>query len=388
LVRRPAGWFGGKRSIVDLELTSDQELLRATTARFVESSSPLAVRRFAEDGVVDREYVRTGGELGWFAMLVPEEIGGGSSSGRGVFDAAVLAEERGKSLQPGPFIAQNVVAAALAIAGTGEQRGVVLPALVAGEQVAAWADPVERSKGSCASGVSLLRGSSGLVLSGSASAVESMDVADWVLVSARDDGGHVALVLVSAKAPGLRRRELEGLDITRRFFELSFDDVRVSPEAIVGDEGRSTGVAERLLDYASILVSAESVGAMDRLFGMTLEYAKVRTAFGRPIGSFQAVKHLLADTSLMLEASAAATGGAARALVAASGSASAAASMAKAFVGESGIELAQNCWQVFGGIAYTWEHDMHLFLRRLTANAELYGGASWHRERVCQAHGL
>jgi alkylation response protein AidB-like acyl-CoA dehydrogenase len=121
---------------------------------------------------------------------------------------------------------------------------------------------------------------------------------------------------------------------------------------------------------------------------MTVDYATARTAFGRPIGSFQALKHLLADTALLLEASKAAAVGSATLLQNDGKSGAEAVSMAKAYVGESGVELAQNCWQVFGGIAYTWEHDLHLYLRRLTANASLYGDASWHRERVCSLYGL
>ena len=121
---------------------------------------------------------------------------------------------------------------------------------------------------------------------------------------------------------------------------------------------------------------------------MALQYAKDRTAFGRPIGSFQAIKHLLADTSLLLEMSKAMVDAAARAVGTGSSDASAVASMAKAFVADSGVELAQNCFQVFGGIGFTWEHDQHLYLRRLTTDAALYGDPSWHRERPCRLGGL
>jgi alkylation response protein AidB-like acyl-CoA dehydrogenase len=119
-----------------------------------------------------------------------------------------------------------------------------------------------------------------------------------------------------------------------------------------------------------------------------VQYAKDRTAFGRPIGSFQALKHLLADTSLLLEESKAVAVGAVDAVEDGYPDASALASAAKAFVAEAGITLVQNCWQAFGGIAYTWEHDLHLYLRRLTTNASLYGDADWHRERICRCYGL
>jgi len=127
---------------------------------------------------------------------------------------------------------------------------------------------------------------------------------------------------------------------------------------------------------------------MDHDFEMTLRYAKDRIAFGRPIGSFQAIKHLLADMSLALEMSKAIVVAAARSLGTDDGYGLEAASMAKAFVGDSGVELAQNCFQIFGGIGFTWEHDQHLYLRRLTTDAALFGDPVWHRERLCQLSGL
>jgi len=152
---------------------------------------------------------------------------------------------------------------------------------------------------------------------------------------------------------------------------------------LVGASGQGRPALERQLDLACVLTCAESVGAMDVLFDTTVDYAKARTAFGRPIGSFQAVKHLLADTAMRLEQSKALAVAATRAVDAQDPDASGLASMAKAFIAEAGIELAHNCWQAFGGIAYTWEHDFHLFLRRLTLDATLYGDATFHYERVC-----
>ena len=127
---------------------------------------------------------------------------------------------------------------------------------------------------------------------------------------------------------------------------------------------------------------------MDRDFSTTVQYAKDRIAFGRPIGSFQGVKHQLADTSLALEMSKAVTLAAARTVGGGDGYGPSAASMAKAFVGDAGIDLVQTCFQVYGGIGYTWEHDQHLYLRRITADAELFGDAAWHREHVCQLAGI
>jgi alkylation response protein AidB-like acyl-CoA dehydrogenase len=141
------------------------------------------------------------------------------------------------------------------------------------------------------------------------------------------------------------------------------------------------------LALACVLTAAESVGAMDTDLTTAVTYAKERIAFGRPIGSFQAMKHLLADTSLALEMGKAVALSAARS-VGTDDYGLESASIAKALVAESGIELGQNCFQVFGGIGYTWEHDQHLFLRRITTDASLYGDPAWHRERLCQLSGL
>jgi alkylation response protein AidB-like acyl-CoA dehydrogenase len=374
---------------VDLDLSDDQELLRATTERFIESAMPLSkVRELADAGATPGpDYARGGGDLGWFAMLVPEVHGGGSASGAGVLDAAILAEERGRSLQPGPFIPNNVVAYALAVSGSDAQRADVLPALIAGEQTATWAVADATGEWNPDAGLRVSRKDDAFVLSGTKSLVEDADRVDWVLVSAVDEEGAVQF-LVSRDAEGLDPHRLEGFDLTRRQCEVRFDDVHVPAAARVGDTTNTSATIDRQFGYAATLLTAESVGAMDALFEITVDYAKVRTAFGRPIGSFQAVKHLLADTSLLLEESKAIAVAATRALQDDAPDAAEMVSMAKAFVGDSGVDLAHNCWQVFGGIAYTWEHDLHLYLRRLTANASLYGEPAWHREHICRLHGL
>jgi alkylation response protein AidB-like acyl-CoA dehydrogenase len=139
---------------------------------------------------------------------------------------------------------------------------------------------------------------------------------------------------------------------------------------------------------AALLVVAETVGAMDALLEMTRQYALDRFSFGRPIGSFQAVKHQLADLSLSLEAANAILAAAVDALQDGRTDAGEIISMAKAWTGDVGIDIAQGCFQVFGGVGYTWEHDSHLYLRRITMNGLLFGGSDWHRERICAGHGF
>lgn len=374
---------------MDLDLTDDQQLLRDTTARFIEETLPLGeVRRCIDDLTpTPADYVRQSAELGWFSLVVPEELGGGSVSGRGIEDAALVAFERGKALQPGPFAAANAVALALAVAGSDEQRAKVLPAIVGGEAAATWAVAGATGDVGGFGGVSATTRAGGWVLDGAKALVPDPGLAGWILVTA-GDGEGVSQFLLAADTPGLRARPLRSLDVTRRFGEVVFDAVEVGPADVVGEPGGGRRLAEQQLDLAAALTIAESVGAMRAHFEMALQYAKDRVAFGRPIGSFQAVKHLLADTSLLLESSTAMAQAAVEAVQDRREDASEVVSMAKAYVGDCGITLAQNCFQVFGGIGFTWEHDNHLFLRRLTTDAQLYGDPAWHRERLCTIHGL
>jgi alkylation response protein AidB-like acyl-CoA dehydrogenase len=381
---------------MDLELTGDQALLRDTTVRFIEAACPLdkvRARTEDDDRGLDRGYLRQAAELGWFSLLVPERHGGGSVSGAGLLDAAVVAHERGRVLQPGAFVPTNVVAWALATAGTEDQRAKVLPGLMAGEVTAGWgaADPTGDWRPGA--GVTATRSGDGFVLSGVKGLVQDAHLADWLLVSAdiADTAGRPVQALLPAATPGLTVTKLDGLDITRDFARVTFDAVDAPLPTLVGDPedgGAQASSLDRELQIAVVLTVAESVGAMDRILGEAVEYAKARTAFGRPIGSFQAIKHLLADTSLLVEASKAVVAAAARAVQDERPDAGEVASIAKAYVGDSGIELAQNCLQTFGGIGFTWEHDLHLYMRRLTADASLYGEPTWHRERICAIHEL
>lgn len=374
---------------MDTDVTEDQRALLDASTHFMEQSCPVATVRdaAARDDAFAAAYRRQAGEFGWFSMLVPEALGGGSISDNGVLDAALIAYARGARLQPGSFVGTNVAAFALATAGSDERRVGVLSALVAGEASASWAVAAtgdSRLEGGVTARPS---GDGDLVLSGTKTAVQDVETSSWLLVTCDSPAG-AAQVLVRADAPGVTVMPLESLDLSRRFAEVRFDDTPAAAVAVVGTPGSIGALLDRQLAIAVTLTAAESVGAMDHEFAMTLQYAKDRIAFGRPIGSFQAVKHLLADTSLAIEMSKSVVLAAARSLGDDDGYGVEAASIAKALVGEAAVELAQNCFQVFGGIGYTWEHDQHLYLRRLTTDAGLYGDAAWHRERLCQLAGI
>jgi alkylation response protein AidB-like acyl-CoA dehydrogenase len=200
-------------------------------------------------------------------------------------------------------------------------------------------------------------------------------------VVARRHAG-VTHVLVPADAAGLTVTPLGGLDLVRRFAEVTFDDVRLPMSAVVGEVGEAGEAVERLLQIAGVVQCAESCGAMDRVFEMTLEYLGDRYSFGRPLSSYQALKHRVADEKVWLEASHAITGGAARAVAAGAPEAADLVSAAKAWVGPHATELVQDCIQLHGGIGVTWEHDLHLYLRRLTVNRATYGTPEEHAERI------
>jgi alkylation response protein AidB-like acyl-CoA dehydrogenase len=373
---------------MDLVLTDDQSLFRDTTVRFIEAELPIETVRTLHDDPAgfDRAWLRSTAELGWYTMLVGDEDGGGSITGTGVVDAAIVAEELGRHVQPGPFIEMNVVAHTLATLGTPQQKATWLPGVIAGESVATWA--FSDTDGGWDRGVGLTATpvDDGYRLDGVRGFVSYGADADLVLVASCLDGRSVQF-LVAADAPGLTRRRLECLDLGRRMADLTFEAVVVPHEAQI-DDGDGMAALDRQLDIALALVVADTVGAMDALFSKTVEYSKDRIAFGRPIGSFQALKHVLADTAVDLETCKAGAAALAHAVDSGSADAAEVASMVAAYVGERSDDAAQVALQLHGGIGYTWEHDLHLFMRRIRSNASLFGEASWHRERVCRIHGL
>jgi alkylation response protein AidB-like acyl-CoA dehydrogenase len=374
---------------VDSDATDDQKVLLDASVRFIQQACPLTrVRERAySDIAFAADYRRRAGELGWFSMLVPEDLGGGNVSGNGVLDAALIAYKRGDMLQPGPFVGTNVVACAISAAGNQEQREKVLPALISGEASASWAIAPPAGSAAMEGGVTAKFKGGAYELSGSKTFVQDVDESCWLLVTAATDDG-VAQFLVPPGAAAVTVVALDSLDLSRRFSEVRFERAQLPASALVGTAGKASGLVARQSAIAAVLTAAESVGAMDHDFEMTLKYAKDRIAFGRPIGSFQAIKHLLADMSLSLEMSKAIVLAAAKSLGSDDGYGLEAASIAKAFVGDAGVDLAQNCFQIFGGIGFTFEHDQHLYLRRLTTDAALFGNPAWHRERLCQLSNL
>ena len=366
-----------------LQLTSDQELLRETTARFLDETVPPAeLRRLRDDPVGFTEgWWRRGAELGWTSLLVSEQHGGGSISGRGLVDLALIAHEFGRRAAPGPLIPTSVVAAALSAAGD-DAHAPVLARLLSGDAIATWclAEPRPNDRlGAVA--LEIRRDGGDVVLRGVKRPVEAAATASHLLVTGRTGDG-LAQVLVPADAPGVTITPMESVDLTRRFHRVTFDRVRLPASSLVGEPGRADAQVERQLQQALVLLAAESVGAMQSGFDMTVAWAFDRFSFGRPLASYQAIKHRCADLKAWLEASHAIADAAAAAVDAGTDEAAELASIAKAYVGDHGAELLQDCVQLHGGIGVTFEHDLHLFLRRLTVDRALFGTPAEHRVRI------
>jgi alkylation response protein AidB-like acyl-CoA dehydrogenase len=359
---------------VELQLSDDQELFLDTTRKLLAAEVGIAaVRALEHDPAGFRpDYWRRGAELGWTSMLVPEADGGGSLSEHGLLDLVLVAEEMGRLTAPGPLVPVNLVAAAIGTAGSPEQKAEVLPELLNGEAVAAWTGPTP---------VDARLDGDQIVLTGVASPVEAGGQAAHLLVVARGDAG-LTHVLVPAHADGLTVDPLDGLDLVRRFAAVTFDGVVLPSSAEVGEIGGADDDVERLLQIACVLQCAESCGAIERVFDMTLEYLGDRYSFGRPLSSYQALKHRVADQKVWLEACHGISTAAAKAVAADAPDAGELVSAAKAWVGPHATELVQDCVQLHGGIGVTWEHDLHLYLRRTTTNRATYGTPEEHAERV------
>ena len=369
---------------VELDLTEDQQFFAETTRKFLAAECPITTVRSleADPAGFGATYWKRGADLGWTSMLVPEAHGGGSLGEHGILDLVLVAEEMGRMVSPGPLVPVNVVAHAVAESGTDGQRAALIPGIVGGELVAAWAH-AERGRGPGAEGIRLeaTRQGDRFFLSGTKAPVEAGAQADHLLVSARDGDG-VTQFVVPASAAGVSVVPLGSLDLVRRFAEVRFDNVEVSEADVVGEPRGAAGAVERQLQIAVVLQCAETVGVADRIFELTLAYVGDRYSFGRPLSSYQALKHRFADMKLWLEACDATATAAARAVAQQAGNASELVSAAKSYIGPHATDIVQDCIQMHGGIGITWDHDIHLYLRRATVNRGTYGTPAEHRERI------
>ena len=383
-----------------LDLTPEQAFFHGTTRQFLDDKVPTSLLRElrSDPAGFGRDFWRQGADLGWTSLLVPEADGGGSVSGQGLVDLALVAFEFGRYAAPGPLTTANVVAAAVARSGTAEQKAELLPGLMTGDRIGSWAYAEPRPFEQLGViGVRARLSSGQYLLTGTKAPVEAAGQADLFLVTAvlateGDDAGGLIQFLVPAGTPGVSVRPMGTLDITRRYGRVAFDDAAVPASAVLGEPGtvagdtvaRDTvaGDVERQLQIALVIQLAELTGTMDRGLELTTEWLFNRYSFGRPLASYQALKHRFADMRAWLEAAHAMADAAAQHVQTESGRAGEYVSAGKSVLGAAALEILQECVQFHGGIGITFEHDLHLYLRRATVDAQLYGTVADHRERL------
>ena len=386
---------------MNLELTPEQAFFHGTTRQFLDDKVPTSLLRELRNDPAGfgRDFWRQGADLGWTSLLVPEADGGGSVSGQGLADLALVAFEFGRYAAPGPLTAANVVAAAVARSGTAEQKAELLPGLMTGDRIGSWAyaepRPFEQLG---AVGVRARLSGGQYLLTGTKAPVEAAGQADLFLVTAvlATDGGLIQF-LVPAGTPGVSVRPMRTLDTTRRYGRVAFTDAAVPASAVLGEPGTvragtgaggtaaggtAAGDVERQLQIALVIQLAELTGTMDRGLELTTEWLFNRYSFGRPLASYQALKHRFADMRAWLEAAHAMADAAAQHVQAGSGRAGEYVSAGKSVLGTAALEVLQECVQFHGGIGITFEHDLHLYLRRATLDSQLYGTVADHRERL------
>jgi alkylation response protein AidB-like acyl-CoA dehydrogenase len=376
---------------MDIGFSEEQELLRDTARKFLDAECTTKfVRQMMEtDAAVTPEFWAQLAGNGWLGICYPEDAGG---SGLGLLDLVVLMEEVGRAVMPGPYPATVLLGgAAIAAAGSPPQQREWLPRLAAGEAKATLAVTEANARWDAAgiAATSAREAAGGFVLSGTKLFVPDAHQADLLVVAARSRDGStmedgVSLFLVPRDAAGLAIALLPSIDETRKLCEVRFDNVQVPAGALLGELHQGWAPLAGVLDRAAIALSAEMCGAAQRVLDITVDYAKLRVAFGKPVGSYQGVKHKCADMLVEIENAKSLTYYAAWAIDENDPDAAMAVSMAKAAASDAGRRVCAAGIQLHGGIGMTWEHDLHLYLKRAKADEVAFGDATWHRERLAR----
>jgi alkylation response protein AidB-like acyl-CoA dehydrogenase len=373
---------------VDFGFTQEQTMLRDLVRELLqEKCSTRAVRQVMEtpEGY-DPSLWSQLAEMGLPGLAIPTEHGG---QGLGMVELALVLEEMGRAVYPGPFFATVVLAGtALASAGSEQQMAEHVPAIAAGQRKAtvAW---LEHGLDWHPRGIALpaRRDGDGWVLDGAKQFVPFADAADLILVAARtrsadDPREGITVFAVDRRAPGLEVRPVQTMDLTARDATVTLGGVRVGSDAVVGQVDQGWSVLDPTLQRAAVAACAEMLGCARISLEKSVEYSKTREQFGQPIGSFQAIKHTCAEMLMDVETSHGATYYAAWAQDARVPDARLAASSAKAFVSEAARRVCGSAIQVHGGIGFTWEYDLHLWFKRAKHLEPFYGDADFHRQQV------
>ena len=371
---------------MNFAFSEEQEELRRAVHRFLEDKSPKTeVRRLmeTEDGYDPAVWEQMANQLGLQAITIPEEYGG---AGFGYVELIVVLEEMGAALLCAPYFSTVGLAAnCLLSSGDESAKKDYLPGIAAGETIATLALTEDSGRWDL-DGITLqaTKAAEGWTLEGHKMFVIDGHSAQLILVGARTGAG-VSLFAVDGSASGLTRTSLATMDQTRKQARLEFAS---TPARLIGEEGAAGAVLTRTLDLAAVALAAEQVGGAQRCLDMSVDYAKTRIQFGRPIGSFQAIKHKCADMLLEVESAKSAAYYAGWAAAEDSEELPVVASLAKSYCSEAYFHAAAENIQIHGGIGFTWEHDAHLYFKRAKSSELLLGDPTYHRELLAQRIGI
>ncbi|WP_137160186.1 acyl-CoA dehydrogenase family protein [Blastococcus sp. CCUG 61487] len=364
-----------------MQFDKEQEELRRTLRRFLEDkASSEEVRRLmeTEEGYDPAVWTQMATQLGLQGLAIPEEYGG---SGFGILETALVLEESGRALLPAPYLATVLAANLLQLSSDDQAKSDLLPGIAEGETIATvalaeadgkWTTDGLQTRATASGDAWTLDGTKNFVLDG--------HTAGLLLVVAQAPGGP-SVFAVEAGATGVERRALTTLDMTRKLADVTFAG---TPARLVGAEGDATALVPQLMRIASVLLAVEQVGGAQLCLERTVEYVNMRYQFGRPVGSFQAVKHRCADMLLEVESARSAAYYALWALAENAEDAEISADLAKAFCSEAYWLAASDSIQLHGGIAFTWEHDAHLYYRRAKSSSLLFGTPNEHWDAVAE----
>jgi alkylation response protein AidB-like acyl-CoA dehydrogenase len=374
---------------MDFGFSEEQEMLRSSARDFLTKEAPMTyVRKMMEDEVgFTGDLWKKMADLGWMGLILPEQYGG---SGLDFVDLIVVLEEMGRVVLPGPFFSTVVLGGvALLEGGSDALKQALLPKLASGDMKVTLAQ-LEPSGRWDADGIQLAAKADGggFVLTGTKLFVPDAHVADGMVVAARTPGSKgadgISLFLVDTKAPGITTTQLKTMDQTRKLAEAVLKDVRVPADRVLGKIGGGWALLDRIVDRGKVGLCAEMCGGAQRVLEMSVDYAKVREQFGKPIGSFQAIQHKCANMLVEVESSKSVTYYAAWAVANDVAEAPLAAAMAKAYCSDAYRHVSGEGIQIHGGIGFTWEHDMHIYFKRAKSSEVTFGDATWNRELVAQ----
>ena len=379
---------------MDISYNEDQIEIANQAHRFLENECPMEfVREMYDDerGFTDELWSKMT-EMGWMGMCIPEEYNG---IGLGMVDLCIILEEMGRVVLPGPFFSTVMLAAeALIEAGNKSQKDAYLSKIALGEMRGTLA-LLEPDSGPRPGYIQMEAGQNGdgFILNGTKLFVPDAHTSDFLVVAARtraddDPKNGITLFLVDAKATGVSITPLVTMDGTRKQSEVRFDGVKISKEGLLGEVNNGWKPLSRILSKASVGLTAENVGGAQKAMEIAVDYAKIRMAFGQPIGAYQAIKHMCSQMLVEVEGSRSVLFYAAWAQgEETSEEAALAASVAKSHSSESYKKVCSDCIQVLGGIGYTWEHDAHLYFKRASANRVALGDTNYHLEEIADLIG-